>query len=710
MNLNICNNCGGDYDYRHGRWVCRACGSFKPEELSNEEVTLLYTAFQKLRLANFDEAELEFDDIIEKYPENPNGYWGRLLSKYGIKYEQDFDGRMIPTCYATSIKSIIDTDDYKQAMRYADEDNRVYYQRQAEYIERVRKEWVDKAKKEKPYDIFICYKDSDLANGVERTQDSYTAQDLYVHLTKKGYRVFYSRESLRDKVGEKYEPYIFNALSTAKVLLVYGSKPSYITSTWLKNEWTRYEKRISEGEKNPNSLLVACDGFSPNELPKALSSMQCFNANDRSFYSDLDEAIEQIIYGASKGHAVWGSGSKRAKDKKNKSFFAVAIALLFVIAGSLIWNYFLKIPLCTHNKTEWIVKKQETKSKDGLKELKCLTCSKVLNSESIFATGSVGLLYKVNVDGQTCTVKGLGTCTDVQLVIPMMIDGYRVTGIESSAFRNYDNLMELVIAGDIALIGDYAFSGCSNLVKIAITGDVIDIGVGTFSDCERLDDVGLSDTLETIGSYAFQNCGALQSIVIPNSVKKIDNSAFKQCKALSDIQLPDKLTELGASAFSGCEMLMSITLPETIEDIKSGTFLGCTVLSEIKIPDKVKSIGADAFRNCSNLKSVNIPDSVTGIGTYAFGDCSKLEKLTFGDNIAIISAYSFSGCSSLIRIEIPGSINRIADGAFRYCGKLTNIRFNGTKYQWASILKGTHWNYDVPALSVICTDGQVTLE
>ena len=72
MNPNICNNCGGDYEYRHGRWICRSCGSYKPEELSNEEVTLLYTAFQKLRLAEFYEAELEFDDIIYKYSENPN--------------------------------------------------------------------------------------------------------------------------------------------------------------------------------------------------------------------------------------------------------------------------------------------------------------------------------------------------------------------------------------------------------------------------------------------------------------------------------------------------------------------------------------------------------------------------------------------------------------------------------------------------------------
>ena len=331
MNSNICNNCGGEYEYRNGRWICRACGALKPEEISNEEVTLLYTAYQKLRLADFDEAEKEFDDIVLKYPKNPNGYWGRLMAKYGIKYEQDFDGRMIPTCYATSIEGLYFSADYKKALEYADENTRAHYREQAGYIERVRREWIEKAVREKPYDIFLCYKDSDLANGIERTEDSLAVQELYIHLTSKGYRVFYSHESLRDKVGEKYEPYIFRALSTAKVMLVYGSKPEYITSTWLKNEWTRYDKRIKAGEKKPESLLVACDGFSPSELPNMLSSRQCFNARDRSFYSDLDETIEKIIFNKTGG--PMGTYPFETKKKKSKAPLLVTLLLLIAVIG-----------------------------------------------------------------------------------------------------------------------------------------------------------------------------------------------------------------------------------------------------------------------------------------------------------------------------------------------------------------------------------------
>ena len=104
-NANVCNICGANYVFKNGRWICPACGAYKPEELSNEEVTLLYNAQQQLRLADFDEAESLYRDIIEKYPDNHEGYWGLVLAKYGIKYEQDYNGKMIPTCYAASYES-----------------------------------------------------------------------------------------------------------------------------------------------------------------------------------------------------------------------------------------------------------------------------------------------------------------------------------------------------------------------------------------------------------------------------------------------------------------------------------------------------------------------------------------------------------------------------------------------------------------------------
>ena len=295
MNQNICFNCGGNLIERNGRTVCAYCGTYMPKNISNEETILLTSASQKLRLADFSEAEQEFDDLIRRHPNNAYGYWGRLLARYGIKYEEDYDGSRIPTCYAASIESVYESSDYQKAMAYADEENRAVFRGHAAYIERVRKEWVEKASKEPPYDIFISYKDSDGENGLARTDDSVAMQELYFHLRERGYRVFFSRESLRDKAGEKYEPYIYGALSTAKIMLVYGSRPEYIRATWVKNEWTRYLKHMREGKKKQGSLLVVYKGFNPSELPGVLSSLQSFDAGRQLFSTHLFSRIETLL-------------------------------------------------------------------------------------------------------------------------------------------------------------------------------------------------------------------------------------------------------------------------------------------------------------------------------------------------------------------------------------------------------------------------------
>lgn len=291
---NICNICGANYIYKNGIWICPACDNIKVEN-TNEELVLLTSASAALRLANFDEAEERYTDIITKFPNNPEGHWGMVLSKFGIKYEDDIDGKKIPTVYATSIDSVLEDENYKKAVSLASPDTAKYYKTQAEKIEEIRLEWLEKAKKEPPFDIFICFKDSDESRNVLRTEDSYEAQNLYTHLTSLGYKVFFSRESLRDKVSEKYEPYIFNALNTAKVMIVYSSKKEYIESTWVKNEWSRFFKKIKNKQKKENSLVVAYEKMDIKQLPKIFSTVQCMNAGLKTFYSDLEKHIRKVI-------------------------------------------------------------------------------------------------------------------------------------------------------------------------------------------------------------------------------------------------------------------------------------------------------------------------------------------------------------------------------------------------------------------------------
>jgi hypothetical protein len=154
--------------------------------------------------------------------------------------------------------------DFQKALEFADGVSRHIYQEEARKIDTLCSNLIAFSAKEAPYDIFICYKETD-DNG-NRTPDSLLSQDIYEALTHKGYRVFFSRITLEDKLGEAYEPYIFAALNSAKIMLVVGTDPSHYQSVWVKNEWNRYLKLMSHD--NSKHLFPCYKYISPSDLPK----------------------------------------------------------------------------------------------------------------------------------------------------------------------------------------------------------------------------------------------------------------------------------------------------------------------------------------------------------------------------------------------------------------------------------------------------------
>lgn len=53
--------------------------------------------------------------------------------------------------------------------------------------------------------------------------DSVIAARLYSRLTVEGFRVFSPQKTLEDKSGGEWEPYIFAALTSARVMIVVGT-------------------------------------------------------------------------------------------------------------------------------------------------------------------------------------------------------------------------------------------------------------------------------------------------------------------------------------------------------------------------------------------------------------------------------------------------------------------------------------------------------
>ncbi len=336
MQLDRCKSCGGDLERRGNYYVCKFCGNKWMIDADNDvHVIDRANAWSALRDCDFERAVELFENIIFKEPENHEAYWGRALASAGIMYVTDLnEHKKVPTCNSISEESFISSSDVQKAISLAPNDISETYKKQAEQIENIRVEWLKKASKEKPYDVFICFKDSDREHNIERTDDSYDAQELYLALTEEGYRVFFSRVSLRNKVAEHYEPYIYNALKTAKVMIVFGEKPEYFNAVWVKNEWTRFRAMIERGKKDKNSLVTVYKNMSPNDLPAGLRSRQSLDAAEIKFFDILTNHIDKII-NAPKERTLVDDFVPEPPKKKKKWPIIATIAGILALAITL---------------------------------------------------------------------------------------------------------------------------------------------------------------------------------------------------------------------------------------------------------------------------------------------------------------------------------------------------------------------------------------
>ncbi len=198
----------------------------------------------------------------------------------------------MPTCHRVQVASILADADYLAAVENApDEESRRIYQEEAARIAEIQKGILAISANKKPYDVFICYKETD-ENG-QRTRDSQWAQDVYYGLTEQGLKVFFSRITLADKLGQQYEPYIFAALNSAKVMVVIGSRPEYFNAVWVKNEWSRYLSLMKHDHKR---LLIPCyRDMDPYDLPEELSMLQSQDMSKIGFMQDLLRGIQKVM-------------------------------------------------------------------------------------------------------------------------------------------------------------------------------------------------------------------------------------------------------------------------------------------------------------------------------------------------------------------------------------------------------------------------------
>ncbi len=291
-----CKMCGAPLEVNEGQTVavCSFCGSKQTvANADDERKENLYNRANALRAnCEFDKAILAYQSILSIFPDEPEAHWGLCLCKYGIEYIDDpVTKAKKPTIHRMSFESILKDSDYITALAYADVIAKEEYQVEAKEIADIQKNILSISQKEEPFDIFICYKESDEKG--KRTPDSVMAQEIYDQLTNKEYKVFFSRVSLENKLGTMYEPYIFAALNSAKIMLVIGTKKEYFDAVWVKNEWSRF---IDLMQTRPDHYLIPCyKNMDAYEMPEQFLSFQAQDLSKLGFMQDLIRGIDKIM-------------------------------------------------------------------------------------------------------------------------------------------------------------------------------------------------------------------------------------------------------------------------------------------------------------------------------------------------------------------------------------------------------------------------------
>lgn len=291
-----CKMCGGDIEISADKTfgTCEYCGSTMtlPKVDDEQRAAAFNRGNHFRRSGEFDKALAVYERIVAEDDNDAEAHWCCALCRFGIEYVEDpATYEWLPTCHRASFDSFLEDVDYLAAVEHSDGITRRQYQKDAAKIAEVQRGILTTSQNEQPFDVFLCYKET--GEDGQRTRDSLMAQEVYYELTEQGYRVFFARITLEDKAGAEYEPYIFAALNSAKVMVVIGTKPEHFNAVWVKNEWSRF---LSMMKKDRSKLLLPCyRDMDPYDLPEALSVLQSYDMSKIGFMQDLIRGVKKVI-------------------------------------------------------------------------------------------------------------------------------------------------------------------------------------------------------------------------------------------------------------------------------------------------------------------------------------------------------------------------------------------------------------------------------
>lgn len=709
--------------------ICDSCGTtvVLPSITDERRADAFNRGNQFRKEYEFDKALKEYGQIVKEDPTDAEAHWCMALCRYGINYQQDYVAdKYIPTCDRLSDTSFLEDPDYRAALKHAKGGAGAIYRKEAEHIEKIRQELVRVSAQTEPYDVFICFKDTFDGDPNKRTPDSYAAQEIYMFLTEKGYRVFFSRITLKEEhLGQEWEPYIYAALNTARVMLVVGTSKEHFNSPWVKNEWSRFR---AVRRKDPTKVLLACyQDMDGRDVPAELQVLETHNIKDSDggFYSNLNYIVSREC----------------RKQKKTVSAGAHATADNFVIRAeqALEDKNFDKADQLLEQALNLDPENGRAHLGKLLVARKCTKISELAKEERLLSKS--GHYQRV--------VKYADANIQQQLRAAEASIRQRLAEKEKKEELNKlynlmnkttaSELMEKIIQ-ELEEWGD--FDSAPEYLKTAKKRlEEIQKKEADEAEKQRQEE---ADRKKKAEAEAAQKAAAEETArkeaaaAAKRRKKKRRNRAIRRLVFLAILICVvgyfgnEKLVKPAKSAYANAEAYMAqgdyqnaaMDYFEVSESVvgkmlmKDAEEKGYAALERwlgwepvvvssddypwLSVDDDgglqfdageypgeenftlptvldgklITGFGSGCFSGLSGVKSLTVPANYTWIGSFCFSECENLNAITLSSSTIFIGSHAFEGCVSLTSINIPESVRAIHENAFENCSYLNSVTLN----------------------------------
>lgn len=288
---------------------------------------------------------------------------------------------------------------------------------------------------------------------------------------------------------------------------------------------------------------------------------------------------------------------------------------------------------------------------------------------------SEGLEFESNGDG-TCTITGIGTCTDQNIVVPLKApDGDTVTLIGKYALYSLENVNSITLVNYTYEIDENAFQ-YGEFTAVNIIGGSPVINKSAFSSCEDLVSISFSDCNIQADEYAFYSCGKDADVTFSNCTGVIEENAF-QYGDFSSLTISNCELKIEKSAFSSCEDLTSVMFTDSTLETEEYAFYSCGDSAKIEMTNCSLTFDDRTFQY-SSLESLTITGSKVDMGDSVFSSCEDLVTVNIDCDSVILGEYAFYSCEDLKSVTICENVKsdneiKIDDRVFQYCKRLETV-------------------------------------